>query len=271
MGKTVIIGGGSNMNKYAKKISLILAMTMLTVNTAYAEIGVKVNGESISFSSAEPVIEDGRTLIPLRGVFEKLGYDIAWIADTKTAVLTNGENEISVTALSPVLNVNGSEKTLDVSAKIIDGYMYIPLRAIGEAGGASVSWNSETKVASITSTNYNADVQENDAVHQYISQKRQILSTIDFTGFEKTLFNDVNDSSTDVVGKAKKMLPTLQSAYSNLSALSVPSGYENDSKKTLTAIQKMQEICNAAIQIYGNGEYAGLDKLVEEIENLNKM
>ncbi len=264
------------MNKYAKKLSLALAMAVLTVNTAYADIGVQVNGETVSFSSAAPVIEDGRTLIPLRGVFEKLGYDITWVADTKTAVLTNGENKISVTALSPVLNVNGSEKTLDVSAKIIDGYMYIPLRAIGEAGGASVSWNSDTKVASITSTSYNAVSKEsnnssNSDVHQYIAKKSQILNTIDFTGFEKTLFNDVNNSNTDVVGEAKKMLPTLQKAYSNLYALSVPSGYENDSKKTLTAIQKMQEICNAAIQIYGNGEYSELNKLVEEIENLNKL
>jgi hypothetical protein len=239
-----------------------------------------VNGEEVAFNTAEPVIESGRTLIPLRGVFEKLGYEIIWVADTKKAILTNNQNTISVIANSDVLDVNGNEKALDVSAKIINGYMYIPLRAIGEASGANVSWDSENKVATITSTDNKADTtnatviadtNKTDEVHQYIAQKSKILNTIDFTGFEKTLFNDVNNSNVDVVGEAKKMLPTLQSAYSDFSAISAPSGYENDKKKTLASIEKLQEICNAAIQIYSNGEYSELDKLVEEIENLNKL
>jgi len=40
-------------------------------------ISVTINGEAVSFTDQEPVIIDGRTLVPVRGVFEALGFDVS--------------------------------------------------------------------------------------------------------------------------------------------------------------------------------------------------
>ncbi|MCD7777718.1 MAG: copper amine oxidase N-terminal domain-containing protein [Clostridiales bacterium] len=128
-------------------IALSAAVSIMTTSVFASEITVVLDGAQVEFSSQEPVIVEGRTLIPLRGVFEQLGYEISWEADTKTAVFQNGDSTINVMADSDVFIINGEEVSLDVPASIINGSMMLPLRAVGEAAGLEVDWNSETKTA----------------------------------------------------------------------------------------------------------------------------
>ncbi|MCD8091229.1 MAG: copper amine oxidase N-terminal domain-containing protein [Clostridiales bacterium] len=132
-------------------IALILAASIMTTSVFASEITVTLDGSQVEFSAQEPVIEEGRTLIPLRGVFEQLGYEIAWEGETKTATFTSETTVIAITAGSSVFTVNGSEYPLDVPASIINGSMMLPLRAVGEAAGLEVEWDSATKTVSLSS------------------------------------------------------------------------------------------------------------------------
>ncbi|MCD8089756.1 MAG: copper amine oxidase N-terminal domain-containing protein [Clostridiales bacterium] len=134
-----------------KKFIVLPAVLLLTVLTVYGgEISVVLDGNEVSFSGNEPVVSEGRTLIPVRGVFEQLGYEISWNGETKTAVFKSSDNEITITADSGFFVMNGEEKELDVPAQIIDGSMMLPLRAIGEAAGLEVEWDSADKTVSLT-------------------------------------------------------------------------------------------------------------------------
>lgn len=134
-----------------KIIAFLLAFSMLSSNIWASDISVELDGEKVVFSSQEPVIVDGRTLIPLRGVFEQLGYEISWDGTTKTATFKNDENTILITAGSGAFIMNSQAIALDVPASIINGSMLLPLRAIGEAAGLNVDWNSETKTVILLS------------------------------------------------------------------------------------------------------------------------
>ena len=94
--------------------------------------------------------------MPVRGVFEKLGFSVEWKNETKTAHFKGAGYSIDIKSGETAfycLNTKTGENNLvqpDVPQQIIDGHFYIPLRAVSEAIGAKVSWNSETKTAEIT-------------------------------------------------------------------------------------------------------------------------
>jgi hypothetical protein len=130
-----------------KKAILTAIAVMALSTTAFAgEVNVVVNDNPID---AQGTIVDGRTLVPVRGIFEELGYTVDFDAETKTATLTNGSKTVAMTNNESSFTVNGEEVTPDVPQQIIDGRFMLPLRAVGEAIGAEVNWDGETKTASI--------------------------------------------------------------------------------------------------------------------------
>lgn len=108
-----------------------------------------ITSTSISAFGAQGVVKDGRTLIPVRGVFEDLGFIVDWDSSTSTATIYDSSHEVSISKNNSYFLADGNEYSLDVPAQIIDGSMYIPLRAVGEAVGADVSWISDAKQAHI--------------------------------------------------------------------------------------------------------------------------
>ena len=70
-----------------KLISVILCIAVTSVTfcstvLADSDIKVVVNGENIDFTGdQEPVIQKGRTLVPFRAVFEKMGAEVNWFED----------------------------------------------------------------------------------------------------------------------------------------------------------------------------------------------
>ncbi len=121
---------------------------------------VSIDGKSYAMEAA-PYIQtsSSSTLVPLRFVaIAILGDDIenaddssiiGWNAATKTASITANGNVIQFTANSNIMNINGNPVAMDngVIAEITDGRMYIPFRALGNALGVDVDWDSDTKTA----------------------------------------------------------------------------------------------------------------------------
>ncbi|MCD8238358.1 MAG: copper amine oxidase N-terminal domain-containing protein [Clostridiales bacterium] len=146
-----------------KRVIFLTALLMLTTKVWASDIRVELDGEEVEFSQQKPVIVDGRTLIPIRGVFEKLGYEISWDADTKTASFENGESAILITAESSIFLMNGEEVSLDVPASILNGSMLLPLRAVVETAGFKVNWNGETKTVYLETSDEESSYKEDMA------------------------------------------------------------------------------------------------------------
>lgn len=146
-----------------KIISLITAAIMAAsslVAIAAPEVNVVVNDAKINFADQAAVIENDRTLIPARGVFEAMGCKVEWDGEARTvsvknsrntvvALLTIDSDKMNVTTYTSLFDFTTEEITLDVPAQIMNDRTMIPLRAVGEAMGAKVAWDSESYTASI--------------------------------------------------------------------------------------------------------------------------
>ena len=101
-----------------------------------------------------PVIIDGRTLVPVRAVFEAMGMSVNWDNNTKTAYASGGETNIISIGAKEFYRSTGSEGrknlSMDVPAQIISGRTLVPLRAVAEACDAEVEWVNETKTIYIS-------------------------------------------------------------------------------------------------------------------------
>lgn len=119
-------------------------------------VRLRVNGEDMAME-AVPFIENGRALIPLRGVMEKLGAQVNWDAKAQKAEVKTPEKklvfQIGKRAVRIVSNKNGREVEdtvdLDVPARIRNNYTYIPARFASERLGATVIWDEIRRIVII--------------------------------------------------------------------------------------------------------------------------
>ncbi len=141
-------------------------------------IEVYVNNEQVVFD-VNPIIENERTLVPLRAIFEALGAEVTWDQETRTASATRGTDTVSITIDSNVLYKNGNAVELDVPAKIVDERTLVPVRAISESFDAEVTWVQETQsVYIVTIENNTTDSAENKTLITLSDADMQILTSI---------------------------------------------------------------------------------------------
>ena len=141
------------MKKYIKIISFILSViiissTLLVPAFASNEISVYMDNEKIKFDVA-PILVNGRTMVPLRAIFEKLGATVDWDNATRTAIAKKGNVSVSIAINDSTLYKNGNPVTLDVPAQLKGGRTLVPLRAVSEAFACDVQWNGETRTVDI--------------------------------------------------------------------------------------------------------------------------
>lgn len=112
-------------------------------------VTVYLNSNIISFEQPA-TIKNGRTLVPLRAIFEAMGATVDWNDSTKTVTSKLGSTTIQLTIGSNILYKNGTAVALDVPAQLINGYTMVPARAVAEAFGADVDWDGDTQTVYIT-------------------------------------------------------------------------------------------------------------------------
>lgn len=158
------------MKKALSIMLLILMMASYTFGETKpesTELTIELNNVVMDLEEP-PVIINGRTMLPVRYIFEPLGLTVSWDEVTRTAI---GEKEglrIDMGIDEAVAYVNGEPITLDVPSTIINQRTYVPVRFVAESTGAVVTWDEATFTVGIA---YDLDV-------------TQIL---------KNIYDDIND------------------------------------------------------------------------------
>lgn len=132
-------------------LSLVLVSIFVCATSVMAAPTVQLNGKQLSFE-VPPVVDNGRTLVPVRAIFEAMGATVAWDDSIKTVTAVKGNTTIILQLGSKTPTVNGEIKTLEVPAKAINGRTMVPLRFVGESFGAQVQWNPTTQLITINSS-----------------------------------------------------------------------------------------------------------------------
>lgn len=94
-------------------------------------------------------IVNGRTMIPLRAVFEAIGAEVVWNEKTNGINAKRGGIEINLTVGSDMMTVNYDYVRLDVPATIVESRTLVPVRAITESFGCTVNWDEKTSIVTI--------------------------------------------------------------------------------------------------------------------------
>lgn len=144
------------MKRARQLLAVLLTIFLLTslLPTALAdnaEILVKLDGEYITFDTP-PLLIGGRTMVPLRAIFEALGATVSWDDETKTVTSYNEAYLVECTIGKPEMYVNGDVKIMDIPPMILDGRTLVPARFVAEAFACKVDWDSSTRTVIITST-----------------------------------------------------------------------------------------------------------------------
>jgi len=128
-------------------LSVLIGLVPIVPETP---IEVLLDGAAIEFD-VPPQVTDGRTLVPLRAIFEALGAEVHWNPETQVVTGTKGNTTVVLPIGSTTPTVNGQTVTIDVPGTVVNGRTLVPLRFVAESFGVNVNWNAETRVITITS------------------------------------------------------------------------------------------------------------------------
>ncbi|GAB6107389.1 stalk domain-containing protein [Fusibacter bizertensis] len=96
-----------------------------------------------------PVVISGRTLVPMKYIFEAFGMDVAYEALTKTITATDSKHEVVLMLGQSTALVDGVEIALDVPVSAIAGRTMVPLKFIGQSIGLDVTYDGATRTVNI--------------------------------------------------------------------------------------------------------------------------
>ncbi len=172
--------------KKVLSIALVIVMfvTLFSFNAFAAdEIKVTIDGANQTYD-VMPIIENGRTLVPMRAIFESLGATVSWDDATKTVFGTKGDTMVVLQIGNKTAHVNEEKIELDVAASIVEGRTLVPVRFISESLGCNVGWDDSTKTVIINSSKGTSG----QGLAELVSTMHRRVPTT----FEKS--NDLNDN-----------------------------------------------------------------------------
>jgi hypothetical protein len=112
-------------------------------------IKIELDGRILAVEQ-QPIIEKGRTLMPIRAVAESIGADVEWDQDTKTATLERAGITVKLTIGSDTADVNGDSVSLDTAPVIVNGRTFLPVRFVAETFSQEVEWDKANRIVKIS-------------------------------------------------------------------------------------------------------------------------
>lgn len=137
------------MKRFSMLFLTIIIVTISTPTLASNSVnGIILNGQQLEMD-VNPVIIEGRTLVPARALFEALGLDVSWNPIERIIRAEKPGHHIEIALDDHWDNRNRYNRVHfineEVHAKIINGRTLIPVRFVAETLGLDVEWNNNTR------------------------------------------------------------------------------------------------------------------------------
>lgn len=179
-----------------RAVSLVLAVVLLVTmfgNVSAAKDDVptfRVDGRLFVTPAGEPqqyINKENRYMASLRLIANVVGVegkDIKWDNTKQIATLTRGSNTVSVTVGKKEITVNGLSVTMDTSAEMKQGRVFIPVRSVAEGLGLKVSYNKHTNTVNFMTGTEKVSNNFDDIGYKQIEQ---LPVTVSANGLQVTL------------------------------------------------------------------------------------
>ncbi|PKM79687.1 MAG: copper amine oxidase [Firmicutes bacterium HGW-Firmicutes-13] len=114
------------------------------------DIPVMIDGLPVIFD-VQPIIQNGRVLVPFRAIAEALKVEVVWDGETRTVTAADNNNQVILQIGEHTAIINCSSSYLDVPPLIHNQRTLIPLRFFSEAFNCDVKWIDTAREVKITS------------------------------------------------------------------------------------------------------------------------
>ncbi|MBL0388203.1 ankyrin repeat domain-containing protein [Tumebacillus sp. ITR2] len=151
------------LGSFALVATLLLAPFPVAPQAAHAvddvapAISVKVDDQEQVYDPS-PVLQNGRTMVPMRALFEKLGSTVEWDDATQTITAQSdtrkGQIKLKLQVGNPIAFVNDTPIELDQAPTMFGNYTMVPLRLVSESLRAAVIWDEQDHSIEVYSLNY---------------------------------------------------------------------------------------------------------------------
>lgn len=155
-----ISGGALNVGLEASSIysllnnldkqSLIYKLLKEDLKVTKKEVNLSTTGSASD--ELQPFINsDGKTMVPVRFISEKLGAEVSWNGDLQQVTIKDLLTGATVILKldSKIASVNGASVELESAATLHHESTFVPIRFIAEQLGGKVSFNDDTRVVTI--------------------------------------------------------------------------------------------------------------------------
>lgn len=130
--------------------ALMVSISLVSVTPIFANPSLNLTINHLPTNSdTKPIIIKGSTLVPIRIISETLGAQVEWNSRSKKVKITHHDTRIEMTIGNPMVKVNELSQKILAAPVIRNGSTMLPIRFVGEALGAKVDWNEETKTVSV--------------------------------------------------------------------------------------------------------------------------
>ncbi|MCQ4085859.1 copper amine oxidase N-terminal domain-containing protein [Saccharibacillus sp. JS10] len=169
-------------------------------HTSAASMQVSVDGQAVSFHT-QPTVRQNVTMVQFAPIFRSLGIDFKWNGKKQQITATKSGLNMILTVGSKTAYVNGKAVKLQQAPVSINGNIFVPLRFVSEATGATVSLsgnriliesaNNETIVTPVvqpspqkpttgtTNTPSSSAVASEEAITDYLYENYDVLAAED--------------------------------------------------------------------------------------------
>lgn len=119
-------------------------------------VTINIDGNyEMQFPDQQPVIIDGRAMVPVRALMETLEKSVDWNGEARETIISDDTVTLRLKTGSSVMvketrnpldgSVRTEELPLDAAPVIVNGRTCLPVRAVAEAFGMAVIWEQETQ------------------------------------------------------------------------------------------------------------------------------
>lgn len=116
---------------------------------AAGNISVLLDGKPLNFDIM-PQIVNGRLMVPMRNIFEPLGFTVTWQQETQSVNAIKNGLTVELKIGDSTAMDGTKQITLDSPPVVIDGRTLVPLRFVAEAAGDYVSWDGDNQIVRIS-------------------------------------------------------------------------------------------------------------------------
>ncbi len=115
---------------------------------------VLLNGKYLNTyagTGADPFIENGRTMIPLRALADGFGFEVDWDQTDKKITLNKDNKSILMQVGKSEMLIDGEKMNLENAVPMVkNGVTFLPVRQLAEILDVKVDWNNTTRTAKFT-------------------------------------------------------------------------------------------------------------------------